>query len=129
VIFQFADPRIPQRVLFNYDIHFDPPPASPLPNHRRDPGAGSARSLLGKRSRHTRPFFIAGADPALRQRSEPVGSVSRTRRSSTGPARVHGRPEAPAVASAGGGLCRAAVVPAGRQLSEPVLRRLRHRSR
>jgi hypothetical protein len=66
VIFQFTDPRIPQRVLFNYDIHFDPTPAlGPFPASGETPEPGNASiSVLGQTfSTQTEFFFLAGADP------------------------------------------------------------------
>jgi len=66
VVFQFADPKVPQRALFNYDIHFDPPPAlGPFPASGETPEPGNASiQVLGKTfTAQTEFFFIAGADP------------------------------------------------------------------
>ena len=66
VIYQFVSLKIPQRVLFNYDIHFDPPPAfGSFPATGETPAAGKASiSVLGKKfSTETEYFFLAGADP------------------------------------------------------------------
>jgi hypothetical protein len=66
VIFQFADARIPQRVLFNYDVHFDSPPGlGPFPASDETPAPGNASiGVIGKTfPAQTEFFFIAGADP------------------------------------------------------------------
>jgi hypothetical protein len=66
VVFQFTDPKIPQRVLFNYDIHFDGPPAlGTFPTTGETPVTGSAQiSVLGQTFQtQTELFFLAGADP------------------------------------------------------------------
>ncbi len=66
VIYQFADPRIPQRVLFNYDIHFDPPPAlGAFPSSGETAAEGYASiPVLGQTfPAKTEFFFLAGADP------------------------------------------------------------------
>jgi hypothetical protein len=66
VVYQFADPRIPQRVLFNYDIHFDGPPAlGTFPASGETAVSGDAQiSVLGKTfPAETEFFFLAGADP------------------------------------------------------------------
>jgi Listeria-Bacteroides repeat domain (List_Bact_rpt) len=66
VVYQFSDPRIPQRVLFNYDIHFDGPPAlGTFPTTGETAVPGNAQiSVLGQTfSTETEFFFLAGADP------------------------------------------------------------------
>jgi hypothetical protein len=66
VIYQFADPRIPQRVLFNYDIHFAPPPALgafPASGETPVPGNASITVLSQAFPAQTEFFFLAGADP------------------------------------------------------------------
>lgn len=66
VVYQFPDPRIPQRVLFNYDIHFDGPPAlGTFPTTGETPVPGNAQiSVLAQTfPTQTEFFFLAGADP------------------------------------------------------------------
>lgn len=66
IIYQFADPRIPQRVLFNYDIHFDGPPAlGAFPTTGETPVPGNAQiNVLGQTFlAQTEFYFLAGADP------------------------------------------------------------------
>jgi hypothetical protein len=65
VIFQFADPKIPQRVLFNYDVHFDGSALGAFPASGETPEPGNASiGVLGKTfSTQTEFFFLAGADP------------------------------------------------------------------
>jgi hypothetical protein len=66
IVYQFADPRIPQRVLFNYDVHFDPPPAlGTFPTTGQTPAEGDASiTVLGKSfTARTEFFFLARADP------------------------------------------------------------------
>jgi hypothetical protein len=66
VVYQFADPRIPHRVLFNYDIHFGPLPAvGPFPASGETAVLGSASiAVLSQSFRaQTEFFFLAGADP------------------------------------------------------------------
>lgn len=65
VIFQFADPKIPQRVLFNYDVHFDGSALAAFPASGETPEPGNASiGVLGQTfPTQTEFFFVAGADP------------------------------------------------------------------
>jgi hypothetical protein len=65
VIFQFADPKIPQRVLFNYDVHFDSSALGAFPASGETPEPGNASiGVLGQTfPTQTEFFFLAGADP------------------------------------------------------------------
>jgi Listeria-Bacteroides repeat domain (List_Bact_rpt) len=65
VVFQFADPKIPQRVQFNYDIHFDSSALGAFPATDETPEPGNASIfVLGQNfPTQTEFFFIAGADP------------------------------------------------------------------
>lgn len=65
-IFQFTDPKLPQRVLFNYDIHFDAPPAlGTFPASGETPVPGNASMTVVGQSftAATEFFFLSGADP------------------------------------------------------------------
>jgi len=67
VTYQFPNnPKIPQRILFNYDVHFAAPPAlGPFPAMGETPVAGAASiPVLGQNfPALTEFFFLAGADP------------------------------------------------------------------
>lgn len=65
-VFQFDNPAVPQRVIYNYDIHFDPPPTlGTFPTSGETPAEGDAAiSVLGAAfPARTEFFFGAGADP------------------------------------------------------------------
>ena len=67
IIYQFPNnPKIPQRVLFNYDVHFVSPPAlGAFPPEGETSAAGNASItvLLQPFPAETEFFFLAGADP------------------------------------------------------------------
>lgn len=64
VTYQFNNPKIPQRVLFNYDIHFTPPLGT-FPTTGETPARGQASIVVLQKSfpAQTEFFFLAGADP------------------------------------------------------------------
>jgi hypothetical protein len=66
ITYQFTNPKIPQRILFNYDVHFASPPAlGPFPASGETPAAGaSSIKVLGQSfPAACEFFFLAGADP------------------------------------------------------------------
>ena len=63
---QFSNPKIPQRILFNYDIQFTPPLGTfPATGQPPTPAQGNASiTVLGTTFEATTEFFfLAGADP------------------------------------------------------------------